>query len=96
MKLKDLVESLELVEVRGGLDKEIRGVTYDSRKALPGYLFVCIDGFTTDGHKYAQQAVDNGACTLVVEKDIHVIGEDVTIIRVKNSREALALISANW
>jgi len=96
MKLKELIESLEVVEVRGELEKEIRGVTYDSRKALPGYLFVCIDGFTTDGHKYAQQAVDNGACTLVVEKDIHVIGEDVTIIRVKNSREALALISANW
>jgi len=96
MKLKELVGSLETVEVQGGMDKEIRGVTYDSRKALPGYLFVCIDGFTTDGHKYAQQAVDNGACTLVVEKDVNIIGEDITLIKVRNSRKALALISANW
>jgi len=96
MKLKELVGSLETVEVQGGMDKEIRGVTYDSRKALPGYLFVCIDGFTTDGHKYAQQAVDNGACALVVEKDVNIIGEDITLIKVRNSRKALALISANW
>lgn len=96
MKLKELMESLEVVEVLGDQDKEIRGVTYDSRKALPGYLFICIDGFATDGHKYAQQAVDNGACALVVEKNISVIGEDVAIVRVKNSREALALISARW
>ena len=96
MKLKELVGSLETAEVQGGMDKEIRGVTYDSRKALPGYLFVCIDGFTTDGHKYAQQAVDNGACALVVEKDVNIIGEDITLIKVRNSRKALALISANW
>ena len=85
-----------MVEVQGGTDKEIRGVTYDSRKALPGYLFICIDGFTADGHRYAQQAVDNGACALVVEKNISVIGEDITIIRVKDSRKALALVSACW
>lgn len=96
MKLKELMESLEVVEIQGDLDKEIRGVTYDSRKALPGYLFICIDGFTTDGHKYAQQAVDNGACALVVEKNINIIGEDVTIVRVKDSRKSLALISASW
>ncbi|NLW03220.1 MAG: UDP-N-acetylmuramoyl-L-alanyl-D-glutamate--2,6-diaminopimelate ligase [Clostridiaceae bacterium] len=96
MKLTDLMESLEVVEVQGGTDKEIRGVTYDSRKALPGYLFICIDGFTADGHRYAQQAVDNGACALVVEKNISVIGEDITIIRVKDSRKALALVSACW
>ena len=52
-------------------------------------MFICIDGFSTDGHQYAQQAVDNGATVLVVEKDINVIG-DVTIIKVPNTREALA------
>jgi len=96
MKLKELVESLEVVEIQGELEKEIRGVTYDSRKALPGYLFVCIDGFTTDGHKYAQQAVDNGACALIVQKNVCVIGDDITIVKVRDSRKALALVSACW
>lgn len=95
MLLKDLMERIDALEVRGTLEMEIRGVTYDSRKALPKYLFVCIDGFSTDGHQYAQQAVDNGATVLVVEKEISIIG-DVTIIKVKNTREALANISAEW
>ena len=56
---------------------------------------MCIEGFQTDGHKYAQQAVDNGATALIVEKDISVIG-DVTFVKVKNAREALAAVSAEW
>jgi UDP-N-acetylmuramoyl-L-alanyl-D-glutamate--2,6-diaminopimelate ligase len=95
MILKELINKLDPVEIKGNIEIDIRGVTYDSRKALPDYLFVCIDGFSTDGHKYAQQAVDNGAVALVVEKDISVIGE-VVFIKVKNSREALAAISAQW
>jgi UDP-N-acetylmuramoyl-L-alanyl-D-glutamate--2,6-diaminopimelate ligase len=95
MLLKDLMKRIDALDVRGSLDQEIRGVTYDSRKALPKYLFICIDGFSTDGHQYAQQAVDNGAAALIVEKDISIIGE-VTIIKVGNTREALAHISAEW
>jgi len=95
MLLRDLIKNIEPVDTKGSLDIEIRGVTYDSRKALPKYLFVCIDGFSTDGHLYAQQAVDNGATALIVEKNISVIGE-VTLIKVKDSREALAAVSAEW
>lgn len=95
MLLKDLVKNVSILSANRDLTAEIRGVTYDSRKALPGYLFVCIDGFSTDGHQYAQQAVDNGACTLVVEKDVYIVG-DVTTIKVANTREALAAISAEW
>lgn len=95
MLLSDLIKTTNILKTTGSLDQDVRGVTYDSRKALPGYMFICIDGFSTDGHQYAQQAVDNGATVLVVEKDVNVIG-DVTIIKVSNSREALARISAQW
>lgn len=95
MLLKELFSEIKIVDFQGSLDVEIKGVTYDSRKALPKYLFVCIDGFSTDGHQYAQQAVDNGATAIVVEKDIQIIGEAV-VIKVENTREALAKISAQW
>ena len=95
MKLNDLLSGLDYELVEGTIDQEIRTVAYDSRKALPGSLFVCIHGFSTDGHLYAQAAVDNGAICLVTNKPIQVIG-DVTIIRVVNSRYALAAISAAW
>lgn len=95
MLLNEFIQSIDVIEVKGRDDVDITGVTYDSRKSLPGYLFVCIEGYSTDGHKFAQQAVDNGAIALVVEKDISIIG-DVTIIKVSNSREALAALSAVW
>ncbi len=95
MLLKDLLGNLNIIEAKGNLHIDIRGVTYDSRKALPGYLFVCIDGFATDGHQYAQQAVDNGAAALIVQKDVSLV-EDVTVVKVENTREALAVISAQW
>jgi UDP-N-acetylmuramoyl-L-alanyl-D-glutamate--2,6-diaminopimelate ligase len=95
MLLNELLKNIDVLNITGNTDTEIRGVTYDSRKALPGYLFVCIDGFATDGHLFAQQAVDNGATALVVEKDVSIIGE-VIIIKVTDTREALAGISARW
>lgn len=95
MKLTELLVDLAWEATRGSAELEIRSVAYDSRKALPGTLFVCIDGFNTDGHLYAQSAVDNGATCLVTGKDVQVDGE-VTIIRVSDTRHALAGISARW
>jgi UDP-N-acetylmuramoyl-L-alanyl-D-glutamate--2,6-diaminopimelate ligase len=95
MLLNELLKNIEVLEINGDVDIEIRGVTYDSRKSLPDYLFICIDGFATDGHRFAQQAVDNGATALVVEKDVSIIG-DAVIIKVSNSRGALAELSAQW
>ncbi|MGI6085985.1 MAG: UDP-N-acetylmuramoyl-L-alanyl-D-glutamate--2,6-diaminopimelate ligase [Acetivibrionales bacterium] len=95
MLLNELLKNIDVLETKGNVDIDIRGVTYDSRKSLPGYLFICIDGFATDGHHYAQQAVDNGAVALVVEKYISIIGEAV-IIKVPDTRKALAGISAQW
>lgn len=95
MLLTELIKTIEITEVKGDLNLNVRGVTYDSRKALPGFMFICISGYSTDGHQYAQQAVDNGATVLVTEKDINVTGQ-VTTIRVPNTREALAKISAQW
>ena len=49
-------------------DIDITGIAYDSRNVLPGNVFVCIKGFETDGHKYAEMAVKNGASTIVAER----------------------------
>ncbi len=95
MKLLELLEGLKIEEINGDTALDIRSVAYDSRKALPGTMFVCIDGFSTDGHLYAQSAVDNGATCLVISKPVQVIGT-VTEIRVADTRYALAMISAKW
>ena len=93
--LKQLLERLEYQCIQGSLEREISDVIYDSRKAAPNTLFVCIKGTVTDGHGYAQDVVKAGAVALVVSEPADV-PKDVTVIRVEDTRYALAMISAAY
>ena len=92
MLLKDLIKGLEIAELKGDMDIDIKGIAYDSRKVRVGYLFVCIDGTMTDGHDYVGQALDNGAVAFIVQKEI-ALPEDASVIRTNNTRYALAYVS---
>ena len=94
-KLKDLLEHLDYQCLQGTTDKEITSVVYDSRKAEPGSLFLCIKGAVSDGHTYAKEVAEKGTSVLVVQDAVEV-PEDVTVIQVENSRYAMACISAAW
>lgn len=92
MLLEKLLESIEYIYLKGfQFDTEITGLCYDSRKVKPGDLFVCIKGYESDGHKYAQSAVEKGAVAVVCEDAIDL---PVTQIFVENSREAMSFLSA--
>lgn len=95
MKLTDLLKKLDYTCTQGSLDKEIDTVAYDSRKVTANTLFVCVKGAVVDGHTFAQQVVNNGAVALVVENDVDV-PKNITVIKVKNTRYALACISAEY
>lgn len=95
MLLKEVIEQLQYERVQGTLDRVVSGVAYDSRQVTEDGVFVAISGFTTDGHAYIHNAVQNGAKVIVLEKDA-VIREDVTVLRVKDCRNALALLAANF
>ena len=73
MKLRELVRDIPC-RVTGNTDIEIRGMQYDSRKVQPGDLFFCIKGFATDGHQYAQKAVEQGAVCLMVSEPQEIEG----------------------
>ena len=70
-------------------------MVYDSRKVEKDSLFLCIKGAVSDGHKYAEEVVRKGASVLVVQDPVPV-PEGVTVIRVADSRYAMACISAAW
>ena len=95
MKLEALLEQLDYEVLGGSLDREIASLEYDSRKVGKDSLFVCLTGFRADGHAYIPAAVAAGAGALVVERAVDVPA-GVTVIRVKDSRYALALLSAAW
>lgn len=96
MDLKNILSGISYEVVKGGVDVEINKPAYDSRQAGQGDLFVCIKGFATDGHKYAQKAVENGASVIVIQDDVEINSENVTVIKVKDTRKALAVIGANY
>ena len=94
-KLIELLEHLDYQCLQGNTDIEIKDIVYDSRKISKDSLFICISGAKVDGHDFAKDAVNMGATCLVVEKDVDV-PIDITVIKVKNTRYALALISAAY
>lgn len=92
VKLSKLLASLGISE--GFREEEISDIVYDSRRAKPGCLFVCIRGSASDGHKYAGNAVQAGATVVVAEEQVEAPGAQVVLT--KDTRKALALLSAAY
>ena len=95
MKLISLLEKLEYTCLQGSTDQEVKNVIYDSRKVEEGSLFICIRGAVVDGHKFVPDVVAKGAKVLIVEEAVEA-PEDVTVILVKDTRYAMAFISAAY
>ncbi len=96
MKLDRLINGLSIRQAQGSLNRNISGIAYDSRKVKQGELFVAIRGYNRDGHDFVDQAVDRGALAVVVESLPSEISDQVAVIQVANSRQALARLSANF
>lgn len=91
--VKDLLVQLEYTCVSGSLEEAVTDIAYDSRKAKEGCVFVALSGARFDGHDFISQAAAQGVKVVIVEKEIPLI-EGVTVIRVEDTRYALALMSA--
>ncbi|MBW6410907.1 UDP-N-acetylmuramoyl-L-alanyl-D-glutamate--2,6-diaminopimelate ligase [Clostridium weizhouense] len=96
MNLKDILKGINYKVIQGSLDNEIVSINYDSRKIRKSDLFVCIKGFATDGHKYVQSALENGAKAIIIQDDIEVSDKNIALIKVDDSRKALAIMAGNY
>ena len=95
MLLKELLKDISFEVLQGDTEKEISGVVYDSRKAQEGSLFICIPGTVVDGHRFAADVIAKGAAALLVEREVEAPAH-VTLIRVKDCREAMGYLAATW
>ena len=95
MKLNQLLERLEYEVVQGADEIEITTLANDSRKVENGSAFVCISGAVVDGHEFVADVTEKGASAVIVEKEVKA-PEGVTVIRVEDTRYALALMSAAY
>src|SRR5690625_3889725 len=70
---------------------EVKGIEVDSRKVNPGDLFVCISGYTVDGHDFIDQAIDQGAVAIMAEKPLD--RKEIPIIYVEDTNESLSFLA---
>lgn len=92
--MSELLREIDLVDVRGDpASTEVRSVEFDSRQVGPGSLFCCVPGGVTDGHRFARQAVEAGAGSLLCD---HVLDLDVAqaVVASGGVRPAMAMVAA--
>ncbi len=95
MKLKELLTKLDYKVVAGSDDIEVSHLQNDSRKVEQGDVFVCIQGAGFDGHQFVKDVFEKGAVAVVVMAEVDA-PEGMTVIRVDNTRYALACMSADY
>ncbi|EOU1464294.1 UDP-N-acetylmuramoyl-L-alanyl-D-glutamate--2,6-diaminopimelate ligase [Clostridium perfringens] len=95
MILKSLLKGLDYEVIKGNEESKVQNIRYDNRKIEQGDAFVCVKGFKVDGHSFIGDAIKKGANVLIVQEDVSV-QEDITIIKVRDTRKALAIMSSNY
>lgn len=96
MKLNYIIDSFDYELLNGNTNINISKIESDSRKVTKGDMFIAIKGFTVDGHDYIYEAIQNGASCVVLEKDIGIRNNSVTVIKVHDTLDALARFSSTF
>ncbi|MCL1990656.1 MAG: UDP-N-acetylmuramoyl-L-alanyl-D-glutamate--2,6-diaminopimelate ligase [Defluviitaleaceae bacterium] len=90
MRLHELLAALHDFRMMPVVNPEVTSIEMDSREVKVGSLFICVKGYTVDGHHYVKQAVARGAVAVIVEKDVET---DVPVIKVKSTQRAMAVLA---
>ncbi len=92
--LNDILPVLDNPEVEGDLSVRVTGVTQDSRRVQPGWIFVAIPGAISDGHAFIGHAIKAGAAAILAENPRSDEFGSVPWIRVANTRRVLGTVSS--
>ncbi|HAW15509.1 MAG TPA: UDP-N-acetylmuramoyl-L-alanyl-D-glutamate--2,6-diaminopimelate ligase, partial [Clostridiales bacterium] len=101
IRLNNLLHGTDARIICGDGKKKITAVEYDSRKIVPGALFIAVKGFTSDGHDYISKALELGASAIVVDgnrdnypdEELISMAGDATVIEIRDTRKAMASLS---
>ncbi|MFX3674760.1 MAG: UDP-N-acetylmuramoyl-L-alanyl-D-glutamate--2,6-diaminopimelate ligase [Paenisporosarcina sp.] len=92
---------INALRIYGPDSQDTTSIVYDSRDVQPKSAFFCIIGEETDGHLYIEEAIDNGA-TSIIGSDSHKLISfyesypHISFVVVKDSREALAFTAVEF
>lgn len=96
MALKDILYKVTINAVVGSTDVQVTAIDFDSRNISTSYVFVAIKGSLSDGHKFINTAVKQGAVAIVCEVMPQELVDGVTYIEVENTNKALAIMASNY
>ena len=95
MKLQQLLNGVSILDHKGNMDIDVKGVNIDSRKVGKGDMFIAVKGTAVDGHIYIPKAIEQGASVIVCEKiDDPVSG--VGYLLVENTEQIVGQIATNF
>ncbi len=95
MRLIDLIGGNGVIAGAGDIEREIAGLTADSRQVAPGFLFAALPGTKTDGAAFIADALAKGAAAILAQPGTGLpAGSNATLILDANPRRRLALLAA--
>jgi len=92
--LKDILGSIKPKQIIGNENITINELCFDSRKVVPGSLFIATRGTQTDGHKFISMAIEKGAVAVVCEEIPSDAPSAVTFIKVADASFALGHLAS--
>ena len=95
-KLNNILNGVNVLEISGDKNTSINSVEFDSRNIVPACLFIAIPGTVVDGHDYIEKAISLGASVIVYQNYNGNKEENITWIKVEDSKETLAVIASNF
>lgn len=91
-----MIKDIKQLRCEGSVDTPVRGIGQDSRKVVPGTLFIAVRGTAADGHRFMDAAAESGAVCIVCEELPAVLRDGVTYVVTDDTREALGHIASAW
>ena len=97
MKLQNIIQGIEIIEINGSVTTDITSVHIDSRKVTEGGLFIATRGTQSDGHTFIQGAIKAGATAILCEEMPKEMNEkQVTFIRVSNTEKIAGKVATQF
>lgn len=96
MQSTDLISCLPVKEIHGILPKEVFDLAIDSRSVQPESVFICIKGYTVDGHDYVSQAIESGAKIIISEKHLELDYSRIACVVVDDTTRAIGLLASKF
>ena len=66
MKLNEVIKNIPCKLISGSPQVNIKGISEDSRRICPGWLFIARNGLDTNGHLFIDDALSRGAAAVII------------------------------